>query len=73
MLRAVAEGRAEMSLSCAPDLFIDGLACSDQFTAHELARAGLVLPTRPGLVGQRVPTRLSTTGEDVLAATPVAA
>ncbi|WP_236792085.1 hypothetical protein [Amycolatopsis sp. GM8] len=42
MLRAVAEGRAMMSSSCEPDLFIDGVSCCDQMTAHALAHGGYV-------------------------------
>ncbi|WP_166459398.1 hypothetical protein [Amycolatopsis pithecellobii] len=42
MLRAVAEGRAVMSSSCEPDLFIDGVPCCDQMAAHELAHRGYV-------------------------------
>ncbi|WP_020666803.1 hypothetical protein [Amycolatopsis nigrescens] len=61
-LRAVALGTAEISCSCEPDLFIDGLACCDQATAHRLAARGLVLPERTGRRGERVPARLSTAG-----------
>jgi len=47
LLRAVAEGRAEITASCEPDLFIDGLSCGDQYTAHLLAHAGLIRPAVP--------------------------
>ncbi|GLY43680.1 hypothetical protein Amsp01_097030 [Amycolatopsis sp. NBRC 101858] len=42
MLRAVGAGRAELTCSCEPDLRVDGLACCDQATSHELVRAGLI-------------------------------
>lgn len=54
MLRAVEGGRARVSLSCEPDLFVDGLQCCDQQVAHDLARAGLLRPAHPGRVGERV-------------------
>lgn len=47
MLRAVAQGRAEITVSLEPDLYVDGLPCSDQSAAHRLAHAGLLrLPMR---------------------------
>ncbi|MEV0089123.1 hypothetical protein [Saccharopolyspora sp. NPDC050642] len=67
-LRAVADGRAEMTCSRQPDLFIDGLACCDQHTAHQLAENGLISPARPGTPGQRVPAVLTDTGNAALAA-----
>lgn len=63
ILRAVAAGRAQLSCSCVPDLFIDGIACCDQFTAHTLAGAGLIRHTRPGAIGQRVSAALTVAGE----------
>lgn len=66
MLRAIGHGRAEISLSCEPDLFVDGLPCCDQFTARQLAHGGLVQPARLGLIGQRVPARLTLAGRSVL-------
>ncbi|HVV11203.1 hypothetical protein [Amycolatopsis sp.] len=73
MLRAAAAGRAEMTCSCEPDLFIDGLACCDQVTARLLAHTGLIRPARPGTLGQRVPVRLTAAGHAALQATPEAA
>ncbi|WP_436502075.1 hypothetical protein [Actinokineospora sp. HUAS TT18] len=73
MLRAVAAGRAELVLSCEPDMLIDGLSCCDQFTAHDLTRAGLVRPAHPGLVGHRVPAVLTNAGHAALRSTPSAA
>lgn len=73
MLRAVAAGRAAISLSCEPDLFVDGLACCDQITARELAHAGLICPSQLGLVGQVVPAVLTAAGSAVIATEPCAA
>lgn len=53
-LETVGLGRAEMRCSHEPDLFIDGLACCDQFTAHRLARLALIAPLRTGRPGERV-------------------
>lgn len=73
MLRAVAAGRAEITLSTEPDLFIDGLSCCDQYTAHAMAHDGLLRPERPGFAGQRVPAVLTSVGSATLAATMTAA
>lgn len=67
MLRAIAAGRADMTHSAEPDLFIDGLPCCDQFAAHELTHHGLVYPSQPGQIGQRVPARLTATGLGLVA------
>lgn len=61
MLRAVAEGRAELSSGSEPDLYVDGLPC-DYVTAHELAHAGLIQPRWPVLRGHRAPAVLTTAG-----------
>ncbi len=68
MLRAVAAGRAEVSCSCEPDLYIDGLGCCDQYTAHQLARGGLIRPAAAGPVGKRVRAELTPAGHAVLTA-----
>jgi len=65
-LRAVAGGHAEISCSCEPDLFIDGLSCCDQSTVHRLARLGLIAPARPGKCGDRVPALLTEAGSQAL-------
>ena len=62
MLRAVVAGRAQLSCSQEPDLFIDGVPCCDQFTAHALAHDGLIEPVYTGDVGQRVPAALTAAG-----------
>lgn len=73
MLRAVAAGRAHVTCSSEPDLYIDGIPCCDQFSAHTLAHQGLIRPTRPGLPGQRVPATLTDAGEALLTAPAPAA
>jgi hypothetical protein len=73
MLRAVAAGRAEVTCSTEPDLFVDGLPCCDQMAAHALVHAGLVRQGRPGLVGSRVPAILTPAGYAALHTQPDAA
>jgi len=73
MLRAVDDGRAELTCSREPDLFVDGVACCDQFTAHLLAHDGLIQPARTGLPGQRVPAILTSAGLAAIAPAPAAA
>ena len=73
MLRAVVAGRATISCSSEPDLFIDDLPCCDQYTAHTLAHAGLIEATRRGAFGELVPARLTSAGLAALAPTPAAA
>jgi hypothetical protein len=65
MLKAVAAGRAQMSCSCEPDLFIDGFACCDQMTAHALARGGYLRPAVESAAG-RVPAELTEAGHAAL-------
>lgn len=66
ILRATHSGRVQVSLSCEPDVFIDGLAFSDQPTARTLVHAGLLRASRPGRIGERVPARLTDAGHTVL-------
>ncbi|MEV6903072.1 hypothetical protein [Amycolatopsis sp. NPDC051372] len=73
MLRAVAAGRARVTCSAEPDLFVDGLPCCDQFTAHALAHEGLVRPARLGLLGQQVPAELTPAGAALLTTVATAA
>jgi hypothetical protein len=61
-LAAVAAGRAQISCSCEPDLFVDGLSCCDQGTVRRLARLGLLEPVSAGAHGERVPAVLTTAG-----------
>ncbi|MPY85709.1 MAG: hypothetical protein GEV00_20975 [Actinophytocola sp.] len=67
LLRAVGDGRAEMTVSSEPDLFIDGVCCCDQYTAHVMARDGLLRADRPGRAGQRVPATLTPAGSSLAA------
>jgi hypothetical protein len=71
MLRAVAAGRAQMSCSCEPDLFIDGFACCDQMTAHALAHGGYLRPAVDTATG-RVPAELTDAGRAALEITVAA-
>lgn len=65
-LRAVARGGAEMTCSCEPDLFVDGLACCDQTTVHRLVRQGLIAPARGGLPREIVPAVITDAGRIAL-------
>lgn len=66
-LRAVSAGRGTLRCSCEPDLFIDGLSCGDQYTAHDLTHRGLLSASHPGLPGELVPAALTDAGRAVLA------
>lgn len=63
-LQAVAAGDAEITSS--DELFLAGLACCDQITAHHLARAGFLAPAYQGKPGQRVPAVLTEDGRRAL-------
>jgi len=62
ILKAVADGRAELVYGAEPDLLLDGRCCCDQVAAHRLAHAGLIAPLVVVDVGQRVPARLTPAG-----------
>lgn len=65
MLKAVAEGRAELSGGSVPNLAVDGLWCD--FTAtNELCAGGLVAAAHSSRSGQRVRAVLTSSGELVL-------
>ncbi|MQA63911.1 MAG: hypothetical protein GEU86_21150 [Actinophytocola sp.] len=67
ILTAVAAGRAEITCSCEPDLYVDGLCCCDQSTAHSLAHAGLIAAAMSGAQpGARVPAVLTASGAATL-------
>ncbi|MEV4648590.1 hypothetical protein [Saccharopolyspora sp. NPDC049357] len=66
MLRAVAGGRAEITCSCEPDLYVDGLPCCDQGSARYLVQTGLLRATRTGPTGQRVTAALTDLGRAAL-------
>ncbi|MBM7776205.1 hypothetical protein JOD54_006409 [Actinokineospora baliensis] len=65
MLRAVAEGRGHLASGSEPDLYIDGVPCCDQFTAHLLTHDGLITATH-GRFGELVPATLTTAGTTAL-------
>ena len=67
MLRAVAAGRAELSCSRVPDLYVDGRPCTDHGASAALAAAGLVTGTGVGRVGERRPARLAPVAVALLA------
>jgi hypothetical protein len=62
ILRTVARGAAEFVAGAESVLYLDGLACSDQFAVCRLVRDGLITGARPGQVGQRVAARLTIAG-----------
>jgi hypothetical protein len=66
ILRATWHGRVQVSLSCEPDIFVDGLVFSDQPAARALVHAGLLRATRQGQIGDRVPAKLTSEGYTVL-------
>lgn len=70
MLRAVAAGRARLSHGSEPGLHVDGLPCCDQFSSHELVRAGLIRPAGSGAVGELVPAEVTAEGWAALGAAP---
>ena len=68
MLKAVHDGRAQLTLSCEPDLYVDGIPCFDQATARVLVRLGLISPVRPGQTGELVPAAVTEAGRRALGA-----
>ncbi|MGW4485189.1 hypothetical protein ACWEOE_15290 [Amycolatopsis sp. NPDC004368] len=69
-LGAVASGRAEISCSCEPDLFVDGLSCCDQATTRRLVRRGFIEAAVEGPCGGRVPAVLTAAGMVALNESP---
>ncbi|NIH79845.1 hypothetical protein [Amycolatopsis viridis] len=63
-LKAVAEGRVELTASSEPHVYVDGLSCCDQFGARMLIHAGLVRRV-PG-TGARIPAKLTDAGREAL-------
>jgi hypothetical protein len=49
-------------------MYLDGLACSDQFAAHRLVHAGLIAVIGPARTGQRDAARLTVDGAALPAA-----
>ncbi|HVK23580.1 MAG TPA: hypothetical protein VM677_19685 [Actinokineospora sp.] len=72
MLRAVAAGRAQISCGREPDLYIDGVPCCDQFSAHVLTHDGFIAAGE-GPFGTLVPAVLTTEGITALDTVAVAA
>lgn len=70
MLRAVGAGRAELTTSCEPDLYVDGLCCCDHQATSDLVKTGLIEATVPAGIGQRVAARLTDAGRAKLGAGP---
>ncbi|MCI2422672.1 hypothetical protein MOQ72_35125 [Saccharopolyspora sp. K220] len=63
-LRAVAAGRVQITCSCEPDLYIDGMAFCDQHTARRLVHDGLMRPASAGQPGELVEAELTTPGTE---------
>lgn len=66
MLRAVRDGRGELSGGREPDLYVDGLPCCDQSATHDLVHAGLLRPCGPAALDQRVGAELTDEGKAAL-------
>jgi hypothetical protein len=66
MLRAVDAGRAEFSGGREPDLYVDGLPCCDQSATHALVHAGLLRPSTPVALDERVRAELTEEGRAAL-------
>lgn len=72
LLRAIAQGRAQLSGGSHPCLRVDGLWC-DQTAASQLANNGLIRAATPGTFAALAPAVLTTTGAQVLSAFGLAA
>jgi len=67
MLRAVAAGRAELTCSRVPDLYVDGRCCTDHSASALLVTAGLVAAgPEPRTATGRVPARVTAVGRALL-------
>ena len=66
ILRAVADGRAEVSCSCEPDLRVDGLLCCDQVSARALVHGGYIRPSAVRAAGQWEQAELTEAGHAFL-------
>ncbi|MFI0805491.1 hypothetical protein SAMN04489729_6950 [Amycolatopsis lurida] len=58
ILMAVAAGRGELLIGCAPGLVIDGGWC-DHAAVTRLVSGGWIRPSRPAPVGEHVPAQLT--------------
>ncbi len=72
MLRAVEAGRAHITCSSEPDLYIDGVPCCDQFTAHTLTHDGLIT-VATGRFGELVAATLTPAGAAALTSAAIPA
>jgi hypothetical protein len=70
LLDAVAAGRAQITCSHEPDIYVDGLCCTDHAVAGELARHGLVVAAIRGRLGELAPAALTSAGVAVQRARP---
>ena len=73
VLRAVAAGRAELTLRFGPNLRIDGLHCTDQLVARHLLDARLVRPASPHAPTAWVRAALTARGHDLITSSNFAA
>jgi hypothetical protein len=62
ILRAVANGNAELVWGSEPVLYIDGRFCCDQSAVHRLVGAGLIGADASAASGERLPAVLTTAG-----------
>ncbi|MFC7342061.1 hypothetical protein [Saccharopolyspora griseoalba] len=62
VLTAAEAGRVEMTCSCEPDLYIDGVCFCDQPTGHALVHRGLLRRELDGRPGERAPAALTSAG-----------
>ncbi|ACU40448.1 hypothetical protein KCV87_22730 [Actinosynnema pretiosum subsp. pretiosum] len=67
MLRAVAAGRAELSGGGEPDLYVDGLPCSDRAAIHDLVHLGLVRALAAVRLDERAGAELTEAGRAAIA------
>jgi hypothetical protein len=62
ILQAVADGRAELTCSCEPDLRVDGLLCCDQAAVRALVHRGYVRQAAEHAAGRWERATLTSTG-----------
>jgi hypothetical protein len=62
VLTAAESGRVELTCSCEPDLYIDGICFCDQATGHALVHRGLLRREPDGRPGERALAALTSAG-----------
>jgi hypothetical protein len=72
ILRAVAAHRVTLTLSSAPDLYVDDVAFCDQMTTYTLVRNGFIQPAKMTAVGSRVRAELTSAGQQAIELSAVA-